>query len=429
MLTKKIIGTAILFLAVTFSIQAQNADNRWAFGAGLNVFDNSTERDFGPKVEDYFGASDHSYGFRASAMYYIGGGFSAGLKGAFKTTMTGQDSNPDVSDFTMYNGLAVFQYALKGGDNDGWFDPYLSGDLGVTRWGGKSGFSYGLGGGVNFWFSDRFGLNVDSAWNMADVIPNGAVQPLENTVFSKLYFQHSLGLAYRFGKARDTDGDGVADKDDQCPEEAGPAENNGCPWGDTDADGVNNNDDMCPNEYGYAANNGCPWPDADGDGVADKDDACPDQPGPAENNGCPWPDTDGDGILDKDDPCPTEMGPNGCPDKDVLSGVPTTSLFGLESATLSQESKNQLDVIAEKMMAASADYKYNINGYTDTTGPESYNLKLSQDRADAVKAYLVSKGVSEESLVATGFGESNPSESNDSRPGREQNRRVEIIQE
>ena len=77
---RKLLGAAALFLAVNFSTQAQNADNRWAFGAGLNVFDNNLSPDFGGKVEDYFGMSDHSYGFRASAMYYLGSGFSAGLK-------------------------------------------------------------------------------------------------------------------------------------------------------------------------------------------------------------------------------------------------------------------------------------------------------------------------------------------------------------
>jgi hypothetical protein len=176
----------VLFLAVTFSIQAQNADNRWAFGAGLNVFDNNNYKDFGEKLKDYGGVRDHSYGFRASAMYYIGGGFSAGLKGAYKTTLSGtEDALQDVSDFTMWNALGVLQYSLKGGEHDGWFDPYLSGDLGVTRYGGLNGFTYGVGGGVNFWLSDRWGLNVDSAWNVADVIPNGAANP----ILSKLYFQ------------------------------------------------------------------------------------------------------------------------------------------------------------------------------------------------------------------------------------------------
>ena len=91
-------------------------------------------------------------------------------------------------------------------------------------------------------------------------------------------------------------------REDDCPEEAGPAENNGCP--DTDGDGVLDKDDECPDVVGDL--NGCP--DSDGDGVADKDDECPDQAGETENNGCPWPDSDGDGVADKDDECPNEAG-------------------------------------------------------------------------------------------------------------------------
>ena len=85
---------------------------------------------------------------------------------------------------------------------------------------------------------------------------------------------------------------------------------------DSDSDGVLNKNDYCVNEYGDYGNNGCPWPDTDLDGVLDKDDACINEFGPVENNGCPWPDTDGDGFLDKDDACPDEpgVGTDGCPE-------------------------------------------------------------------------------------------------------------------
>ncbi len=85
---------------------------------------------------------------------------------------------------------------------------------------------------------------------------------------------------------------------------------------DKDQNGIRNKEDQCPETAGPIENNGCPWPDADGDATIDRDDACPTVAGPAENNGCPWPDTDGDGILDKDDACPTVPGLpeyNDCP--------------------------------------------------------------------------------------------------------------------
>ncbi|WP_160140196.1 YfbK domain-containing protein [Chryseobacterium sp. c4a] len=88
---------------------------------------------------------------------------------------------------------------------------------------------------------------------------------------------------------KDKDQDGTPNKEDQCPEVAGPIENNGCPWPDTDGDGVIDKDDACPTVAGPIDNNGCPWPDTDGDGVLDKDDACPTVPGLPEYNGCPKP--------------------------------------------------------------------------------------------------------------------------------------------
>jgi hypothetical protein len=85
----------------------------------------------------------------------------------------------------------------------------------------------------------------------------------------------------------DTDGDGIVDVNDSCPETAGPIEGSGCP--DSDGDGIYDNEDQCPDEPGNAENNGCPVVDADGDGVLDGFDDCPNEPGPAQYNGCPSP--------------------------------------------------------------------------------------------------------------------------------------------
>ena len=85
----------------------------------------------------------------------------------------------------------------------------------------------------------------------------------------------------------DTDGDGIVDVNDSCPETAGPIEGSGCP--DSDGDGIYDNEDQCPDEPGDAENNGCPLVDADGDGVLDGLDDCPNEPGPAQYNGCPSP--------------------------------------------------------------------------------------------------------------------------------------------
>jgi len=119
----------------------------------------------------------------------------------------------------------------------------------------------------------------------------------------------------------DADGDGVADADDACADEVGTAEGGGCPLaaeGDRDGDSVPDESDACPDEPGLQAADGCP--DADGDGVADGDDACPSEAGVQEQDGCAVAsDLDGDGVNDEDDDCPAESGLpelGGCPDTD-----------------------------------------------------------------------------------------------------------------
>jgi Thrombospondin type 3 repeat len=123
----------------------------------------------------------------------------------------------------------------------------------------------------------------------------------------------------------DRDGDGIADKDDKCPDTIGLARLQGCPIPDTDKDRINDEEDKCPTVFGYARYQGCPVPDSDGDGINDEEDKCRDLPGPESNKGCPLPtednkaakkDSDGDGVPDADDNCMHERGPasnHGCP--------------------------------------------------------------------------------------------------------------------
>ena len=128
-----------------------------------------------------------------------------------------------------------------------------------------------------------------------------------------------FGLAI-FKGCPDTDEDGISDSKDECPNMKGTAENNGCPESnDRDKDGVADHLDQCPDMKGSPDNNGCPKviEDRDGDGIADSEDRCPNIKGTINAFGCP--DADGDGISDLDDKCPTLPGlaiMNGCPDSD-----------------------------------------------------------------------------------------------------------------
>ncbi len=232
-----------------------------------------------------------------------------------------------------------------------------------------------------------------------------------------------------FDGCPDTDGDGVPDTQDECPNEPGPKENNGCPVTDRDGDGVPDAEDLCPDTPGNIATSGCP--DTDNDGIMDKEDLCPETPGLFRYNGCP--DEDGDGVPDNIDKCPTMAGPaenDGCPeikeeDTQVLEFAMKAVQFQHGSANLKTESYAILNQIRD-IMSRYPDYKLEISGHTDSTGSDSFNQELSEDRAKACYDYLVSQGVPVERLHSTGYGETRPIADNSTYTGRSLNRRVEF---
>ena len=164
------------------------------------------------------------------------------------------------------------------------------------------GAKYYITDGLNLWWNSKYGIYFEDQADR-DETEDG----------NDSYLQHSIGLAYDFGSGTDTDGDGISDNMDNCPEVAGLKALGGCP--DSDSDGLKDSDDACPLIAGEMKNNGCP--DSDGDGIVDKDDTCPNVAGLVSMKGCP--DSDADGITDAKDACPNEAGPratNGCPDSD-----------------------------------------------------------------------------------------------------------------
>lgn len=256
----------------------------------------------------------------------------------------------------------------------------------------------------------------------------------------------------------DSDGDGIADIDDKCPNIKGIAALQGCP--DSDGDGITDADDRCPKAAGTAAMQGCPDKDKDKDkdGIADMDDNCPDVAGIAKFKGCP--DTDGDGIMDKDDACPTVAGTvalKGCPDTDgdgitdaedkcptvagiaknfgcpEITQVEKEQIINIAKAIYFETGKDVIRKISEpkldELIPILNKYpvmKIKIEGNTDNVGSDAKNLVLSQQRADAVKNYLVNKGIAVERISTIGYGETKPVADNNTAAGKALNLRVDL---
>lgn len=242
------------------------------------------------------------------------------------------------------------------------------------------------------------------------------------------------------GGCPDRDGDRIPDIDDKCPDVYGLRQFSGCP--DTDGDGVEDSKDQCPNTPAGSNvdANGCPIAaDDDGDGVPNNRDQCPRTPkGQAVNYyGCPATnesaDNDGDGVPNSRDKCPNTYGSSnnyGCPEireevKKRLEFAAHGIYFETGKATIKSLSYSVLDDVAS-ILAEYKDYDVRLGGHTDDVGSDASNLRLSQARVNAVKAYFTRKGISSNRMEATGYGESKPVASNATVDGRAENRRVEI---
>ena len=273
----------------------------------------------------------------------------------------------------------------------------------------------------------------------------------EKNAYSNL--QHVVGIKFNFGKG-DSDGDGVPDKKDHCPDHPGPIELNGCP--DSDGDGIPDEKDQCPNSSGSISMNGCPdsdgdgisdindlcpqkagingeaCPDSDGDGLNDNLDNCPNEAGPKSNGGCKLADLDNDGIPNIDDKCPNESGSkefNGCPRipisiSNYLNDY-SEFFFDFDSYQLNESQKLNISNLS-KMLMEYRHIKINIDGHASSEGESDYNMLLSNKRSTSIKNILVKDGVNNSRLELRAYGESNPNYANIPLSERKKNRRVII---
>jgi outer membrane protein OmpA-like peptidoglycan-associated protein len=414
---KKYITLALAIGAWIFNsntITAQNAQNPWAIGIGANIV----------SIDD----SNNGSGTGVPALSltrYLGGNLSIGAQ------FSANSIDGSAEDYYTIDGIVKYNIVKEGK-----VIPYLFAGYGLSRF-NKNANSEGMfpskesarttvgGAGINVRLSDKWAANLSTS--MRNASEKGTTNQL----------QHVIGLTYVFGTGDadgdgvsdkkdicpdvpglkefngcpDTDGDGIPDNEDACPEEAGTAEMNGCP--DTDGDGIADGDDACPEAAGSAEMGGCP--DSDGDTVADKDDKCPNVAGEAGNNGCPWPDTDGDGVLDKDDLCPNVAGVaanGGCvaePTKliEFISSSESKIYFGSSSVDVGKSGEELINNL-KSLLDEYPDVNIIVQGHASDDGSESYNMKISQERADTVAASLVAAGIDASRVMTEAYGETKP---------------------
>ncbi|MFD1468708.1 OmpA family protein [Hymenobacter caeli] len=456
------------------AVQAQTADHKTAISGNASVLQYR-----GELGNDWWnlGREGLRFGGGAAITRYLSPSFDLGLMGNYelyrfpKNQPYLQNSGFEVKSgfvdlalkLKLNNGHllkedAFIQPAIIGGG--GFYVAHSVGNNGAVGFDNAIGRPDFFGGALlRFRLSPALFLDVQTTYHYPLTERTDNVYSASDNRYDD-FLVHSVGLTLALGKAKDTDGDGVPDRKDKCPDTpAGVAvDPTGCPL-DKDADGVPDYQDKCPDVKGLAALQGCP--DADGDGVADADDKCPNTPAgvkvdasgcpldadgdgvadyldkcpntPAgvkvDASGCPL-DADGDGVADADDKCPntpagTKVNASGCPEMSPDQKATKYIRFALNKARLTPDSNVALDELAQ-LLNQYPDYTLSIAGHTDNTGSEAYNLPLSNRRANAVRDYLISKGVPEARIETRGYGERKPIAPNKTAAGRAQNRRVDF---
>ena len=456
------------------SASAQTYDNPWAIG----LYGGRTEY-AGEYGKNFFKVEENFYWHGALTVErYLNRNFNVGFFGSYGRYGAEKDAqefeagllNLDVNGqytFPMLQKYKIHPYVFVGVGARDVMDidkPSKSADQVEAGW----DFVVNGGLGIELRLTEHWALRYIGKYGYGF---SDAHDKKECGKFDDQQLQHSIGVVYAFAtKPRDTDGDGVPDKLDECPDtpagvsvdekgcpldedgdgvadyldkcpgtpKEAKVDANGCPI-DSDGDGVADYMDECPDTpeaaRGKVDAKGCPL-DSDGDGVADYLDECPDTPeaarGKVDEKGCPL-DTDGDGIADYEDVCPTTPGikeNNGCPEvkaevkqifKKALNGIQ----FESAKATIKKSSYPILNQIVN-IMKENPEYKLDIKGHTDNSGKPEKNLVLSDDRANSVRTYLINNGIDESRMTAKGYGDTMPIASNSKPAGRALNRRVEF---
>lgn len=393
----------ILVMLISTLTIAQKTNKNWSVGFGANAVDLFPVGEKAPQgeaLDEFFNVKDHwNLGIYIDVNKSFTERLSVGFRASYNQISKWGEINNDDSilvdnlDYIGFDGAVNFNilknkvvspFVSVGGGytfiEEGLYNT-LSNNNGTDNLVGAGSANGALG--INFNLSDNVAIKAQSVYKHS----------FEDYLSSHL--QHSVGFTYIFGNNSpevikpDADEDGVPDENDLCPEVAGIPEYAGC--NDTDGDGTPDSLDNCPNVKGT-------------------DKGCPDKANPLV--------TEAEANLAAADKVINEL-KNG-----VLKDVSTAVYFEVESAALTNNAKQVLDVVLTSFK--DKEITVTLNGYADSRGSSEFNNKLSQNRAKNVLDYFVSKGISTSVVTTNNFGETNPIGSNDSEEGRALNRRTEI---
>jgi OmpA-OmpF porin, OOP family len=426
----------LMILTFTASLNAQTVDKKWGLGLGVGPYGTVTSNGgIGFMPEIYFSR-------------FLSPRLDLMLKGDMGWFRSDLSSHLD-----MVNPLLNVRYKFS--DETKNFRPYLFAGPGFLWDNAETGVNFDAGLGGKYYFNPGTAFYAELGY-----IHDIEVERAGKTVKDK-FVKATVGLEFDFGKAKDsdmdgvsdkkdkcpdtpagvavdakgcpvdTDGDGVADYLDDCPTVAGLTSLKGCP--DNDKDGIADKDDACPDVAGLASLKGCP--DADGDGITDKDDKCPDTPKgyKVDSKGCPL-DTDKDGVIDEEDNCPTVAGTKdnkGCPvvEKTAEEMIPPEMqidpvYFDYDKSNVLKVEKAKIEKLV-KILKSNDSYSVDLTGNADSKGTEEYNMKLSERRIDSVVKAITTSGVKAVRISKQKpLGETKPAATNDTEEGRALNRRV-----
>ena len=411
--------TFFLFSMINFVYAQNNTASTWMFSAGVNTVDIRVPSNLTDVVKDYLNGSIEDlnyYGapFRLTAEKSFDKGLSIQVAGSLNKLERGfhKENTPEEdSKFFLLDTKLKYALANLFNKEQGWFGPFVGLGAGYSFMDIGDDLKLGAGGGFNINISDHFGLSFESYYHH-----NFSLTGTD-------FFQHSFGLTYRpseklspINNAIDTDKDGVVDKYDKCPNVYGFPEFDGCKAPDTDVDGIIDSKDQCPDIAGPKANNGCPWKDTDGDGVLDKDDDCPNKYGETNNKGCPKKVN----IIQK----PKNITEIKTPIKEEIAFPEIAVYFDVDSYKIINKDPTKLNNSIAAMKKSGKNIV--IRAHTDSGGSNAYNLILSEKRANAVKYFLIRRGIDSKRISLIGLGEVSPDFENTTSSGRAHNRRATI---